>query len=422
MAEVPEGDYKACRKHLKDHPEILDETIDDSNYGKEAVQVFLNGHEGLARNCVEKGIIIHDLSSRSQEARDVYMKKLANGDPTLLDWFDQQFAKVWTGVKAQGNVRENQPVKEKHTASKTRTSSFGHGQRTNVTSWASQDQIKELTMKTKKVRIDESSEPRQPQSAGRHKEQQQPQVAEYTYDQPSGYRQTELGKIPENGPYSTKTDKGGVRHAPENPRDTRHEAESQTSHPSQRQLSIRGHGGELEDEIDDRFYRRDGRDASQFWCEYRVFALIWHTEDTGKVSLDELSEWQTKTSKGQVIRSKATRMAVVKVGGGYVWAVPINTYSGHGVGKHGFKQEHIDAHAIIYDVRSHPLEVNKYEPYMKKKPIAVDLARDQSLHRASRINFAKVHTVEWNVRAMKVGMIASKSRENFRRYWKEVLQ
>jgi hypothetical protein len=58
---------------------------------------------------------------------------------------------------------------------------------------------------------------------------------------------------------------------------------------------------------------------------------------------------------------------------------------------------------------------------MNKKPIAVDKASaDQKLDAMSRINFARVHTVNWNVKVMNVGMVTRESMPSLVSYWKQV--
>lgn len=50
------------------------------------------------------------------------------------------------------------------------------------------------------------------------------------------------------------------------------------------------------------------------------------------------------------------------------------------------------------------------ETDMAKKPIAVEKSSaDQKLHEMSRINFSKVHTVNWNVKVMDVGRVTRAS-------------
>jgi hypothetical protein len=59
---------------------------------------------------------------------------------------------------------------------------------------------------------------------------------------------------------------------------------------------------------------------------------------------------------------------------------------------------------------------------MNKRPIAVDKASpDQKLDAMSRINFARVHTVNWNVKVMNVGRVTRESMPALISYWKKDL-
>jgi hypothetical protein len=63
------------------------------------------------------------------------------------------------------------------------------------------------------------------------------------------------------------------------------------------------------------------------------------------------------------------------------------------------------------------------ETDMNKKPIAVDKAsHDQKLDKMSRINFASVHTVHWNVKVMNVGKVTRESMPSLIAYWKDQLK
>jgi hypothetical protein len=63
------------------------------------------------------------------------------------------------------------------------------------------------------------------------------------------------------------------------------------------------------------------------------------------------------------------------------------------------------------------------ESDLNKKPIAVDKSSpDQKLHPSSRLNFAKIHTVNWNVKVMNVGRVARESMPLLVAYWKQSLE
>lgn len=57
------------------------------------------------------------------------------------------------------------------------------------------------------------------------------------------------------------------------------------------------------------------------------------------------------------------------------------------------------------------------EPPMTKEPIAVEPASpEQKLDPMSRINFAKIHTIEHNVNVLPVGLVSDESMPKFEAY------
>jgi mRNA-degrading endonuclease toxin of MazEF toxin-antitoxin module len=63
------------------------------------------------------------------------------------------------------------------------------------------------------------------------------------------------------------------------------------------------------------------------------------------------------------------------------------------------------------------------ETDMNKKPIAVDKSSpDQKLDQMSRINFSRIHTVNWNVKVMNVGKVTRESMPSLVTYWKQALE
>jgi hypothetical protein len=85
---------------------------------------------------------------------------------------------------------------------------------------------------------------------------------------------------------------------------------------------------------------------------------------------------------------------------------PILTYGGKGTTKKGLDPT---THAIIYMSDQNPRRLAA-ETKMTKEPLAVDAASpDQKLDDLSRINFAKIYTVEYNVKIMPVGQVTASS-------------
>jgi hypothetical protein len=100
----------------------------------------------------------------------------------------------------------------------------------------------------------------------------------------------------------------------------------------------------------------------------------------------------------------------------------VHTYGGRGVAKPGLSKADREAHTIIYMSDTKPAKLPE-ESDLNKTPIAVDKASpDQKLHPLSRLNFAKIHTVNWNVKVMNVGKVAGESMPQLVAYWKQSLE
>lgn len=155
---------------------------------------------------------------------------------------------------------------------------------------------------------------------------------------------------------------------------------------------------------------------SEFFRPGRVFAVLWpepagSSGNKGAASRFDPTEKNPNLihgPRGEKIYVHPQRMVVIRTGHGYCWCVMINTYGGQGLLKGGFRQEDIDAHAIIYDRRQKPLALSskgKAEPRSKKRAIAVDMEGQETLSPASRVHLGKPSTVEYNFKVMQVGQV-----------------
>ena len=96
------------------------------------------------------------------------------------------------------------------------------------------------------------------------------------------------------------------------------------------------------------------------------------------------------------------------------WNSPILTYSKRGTTKAGVDPT---THAIIYTPDPGPGRLSE-ETGMTKKPIRVNpVTPSQTLDPLSRVNFARVYTVDHNVRIMPVGQVAEDSMHRLVAYW-----
>lgn len=96
-------------------------------------------------------------------------------------------------------------------------------------------------------------------------------------------------------------------------------------------------------------------------------------------------------------------------------ARPISTYGGRGTAKPGLDAS---SHSIIYMTGGRPTRLSS-ETGITKEPIQVDPAeKDQKLDKMSRVNFAKVYTVEHNIKVMNVGQVSQRSIMHLEAYWR----
>lgn len=174
-----------------------------------------------------------------------------------------------------------------------------------------------------------------------------------------------------------------------------------------------GPGGVI-DRIDERYEVKD----SAFFTYGRVLATLWHTS-LGTSRNDKRNSWTHQGRFGEHVLSHIQRMVVVKEDHGSCWCVPINTYNGRGVAKfQANNRRDIEAHAIIFMSGTEATSPD-WEHSMPKEPIqVVPAGKDQQLDEMSRINYAKVHTLEHNVKVMNVGKISLSSMSFFTRHWR----
>jgi len=134
-----------------------------------------------------------------------------------------------------------------------------------------------------------------------------------------------------------------------------------------------------------------------------VFSTLWHENAGNPGNPGTLQSQEIWTGRfGESVYSTIRRMVVVKEMRGCAWCLGIFTYSGQGVAKSGVDPS---THAVIFTTDSRP-KTDPREPKMTKEAIAVvPIFRDRKLDPMSRINFAKIYTVEHNVKVKHIGEI-----------------
>jgi len=161
------------------------------------------------------------------------------------------------------------------------------------------------------------------------------------------------------------------------------------------------------------------RDGANFFRPGRVFAILWHEPvcEVRPVQMtdhltqpryeDMLGPNMTQGPYGEYIYSHIRRMVVIRNRKGYCWCIPISTYSGQGLRGRGLGHEEINSHAIVYDSKKEP-RCLPGEIQSTRTPIAVDVIPGHSLSQATRVHYARPHTVGWNTKVMDVGTVSSR--------------
>lgn len=141
--------------------------------------------------------------------------------------------------------------------------------------------------------------------------------------------------------------------------------------------------------LDQRYIKRRPKVAGEFFTVGRVFSIVIHEDFTGdaKHLRQTADEWLTRSHKG-LIFSHVQRYAVVRMGHGYCWGIPISTYGGQGTSKSGIDATTAQAHAIAYSTRTPP-QILPGEQRLTKTAIKIECLDDHYLQAASRINFAQ---------------------------------
>lgn len=176
----------------------------------------------------------------------------------------------------------------------------------------------------------------------------------------------------------------------------------------------------IDEQLDERHKFRPPRQAEQFFKVGRVLSVVIHSDYTADPRKFRASKekWLTpRNNKSGYIFSHVQRYIVIKTGHGFCWALPINTYEGLATTKRGLTLDEIQAHAIVYSTDHKPSLVMG-ERTLSKRSIAIDCIDNHRLHYASRLNFAKVVTIEHNMWAMEIGMVAAESRADLMAYFK----
>jgi uncharacterized C2H2 Zn-finger protein len=134
-----------------------------------------------------------------------------------------------------------------------------------------------------------------------------------------------------------------------------------------------------------------------------VFKVLW-SEPMGSGGT-EITFENTSAKYGERAFHKIRRFVIVQPKRGHSICIPILTYGYQGVLKYGI---HPEDHAVVYSSKKDgPYLLDREKGLMSNKPIRIDI-KDAShkLDPLSRLNYAKIYTIEHNVKVLFIGRVA----------------
>ncbi|TGO20990.1 hypothetical protein BPAE_0250g00020 [Botrytis paeoniae] len=141
----------------------------------------------------------------------------------------------------------------------------------------------------------------------------------------------------------------------------------------------------------------------------RVFKVLWSEPSGSSVGGGKFSSHGKE--HGEMIFAHVRKFVIIDYRRGHCLCLPIMTYGGRATSQPGV---HAEEHAIIYTTKP-KLAPNEHISQMIFHPIRMipDSARHH-LDLASRINYAKTYTVEYNVKVWFIGKIDQDSEQTLR--------
>ncbi|CAG8972380.1 hypothetical protein HYALB_00007133 [Hymenoscyphus albidus] len=141
----------------------------------------------------------------------------------------------------------------------------------------------------------------------------------------------------------------------------------------------------------------------------QVFKVLW-SEPMGSTASGqtEVTNFEEYDTRGQTVSTKIRRFIVIRSGRGHSQCVPILTYGFRGLTKPGVQ---VDEHAIIYT--EYPESVDGESVIAKNAIRMVPKTPQDKLNYASRINYAKIYTIEHNIPVRFIGHIAEECQKQF---------
>lgn len=423
FAVLDYGDYAGCRAFIKNNPEILKEASKDF---VAAAQAALRADKrSIAESCLQQSLLLRDCKDEegkvlSRQDRAEYFEHLIRKDEEALEEFESDFDEAMK--RLEKSVGQAEKLTPQPATTQTGRTSFTyrpapdrHDDSTSSGPLASLPSSAPRTHES----MSSSALPLIPVGTSRtHESMSSDSLAPPPFSTPRTHDSISSGSL---APFPLSTHRTHQTPAPEVERagalSRRNTVTSVGSNalsgPSLRAFREVG-------EIDHRYQE----EKSVFFVVGRVFAILWHLSCGSGIQTEQDTWVQIGRFRERII-SHIQRMVVVKEEHGCSWCIPINTYNGHGVAKFTRKppftaadRRDVEAHAIIY-MRGCRSTRQENEPKMTKESIMVTPAGpDQKLDEMSRVNFAKVHTVEHNVKVMNVGKVERESLQYLKSYWR----
>lgn len=389
FASIEEDEYTHCRDFIVQRPEILDEKEND--FIRDAVLALASSQServshAYARRCIQQSIILRHCKQRDRKGREKFFALLEEEEKkTSVDFLNESDAALKRCLEKarelQDAISNPPPTVAAAATSTTRTiSDTRHDARAD-----------DLSRGISTLNVESSGNQRHGRTSSDAVPHPRPVVA--SEDHQERRRRASTATAGSNPNAGATINRSGLLR-------------------TTRGTVIDGTTGERE-ELDASYYKRDR--AAGFFVKGRVFALLWH-EGAGESNNDRFSEIAFRGRFNEPIISHIRRMVVVAPGQGNCWAIPINTYRGYGVAKHGFKQVDIDGHAVIHASTAEPY-TSPREPIMRKEPLKVNMVQGERLDPMSRINFTTVHTVQHNVKVKNIGIVHPDSKVHLTNYW-----
>ncbi|KAG4435066.1 hypothetical protein IFR05_009456 [Cadophora sp. M221] len=151
---------------------------------------------------------------------------------------------------------------------------------------------------------------------------------------------------------------------------------------------------------------------SRYFRPGQVFKVLWAEPEGNKASSSAtaVTSYTVETRfEGENVYTSIRRFVIVAADNGHCQCLPILTYGGYATLKNGVKA---DSHAIVHMGNPAPAPLPGELLSLQPIKLKAKTPRDK-LEPASRINYAKIYTVEHNVKVLFIGEVSRSSERTF---------